>query len=331
MKVYHTRQGVNPRDSGARAVACVGQILYNTGEAIMIKRSRGHPAIFFLLLFPLLLDTAGASAQPGRNFLWEVTHKSGTVYLLGSVHYMKQTSYPLSREIEDAFERSGTLAVEADVSDPSGIDILAMAENAVYPGDETIERHVSGETLELLKREFLSLGMPAGLLIKQKPWFLAMTLESLALMSAGYSPAHGIDSYFLSRAGKRQVIELESVDFQFRLLSNLSDAEQEAMLLHTLREKDAIPRKADDIVRAWKTGDAAAMEQIISRDSDNSPRMTLLYEKLLYERNRNMAVRIESILKKGGTAFVVVGAGHLVGDRGILAILKGQGYRIRQL
>lgn len=286
-------------------------------------------ATLFLLL--TLLLPAPAASQNQKNFLWEIRSKTGIVYLLGSIHYMKQDAYPLSRKIEDAFERSKILAVEANIADPSSIDIFTFAEKAVYQGDDSLERHVSRETYELLRKELQALGLPIELMNKQKPWFLAMTLESLGLINAGYSPLHGIDYHFLSRAGTKQIAELESIDFQLNLFMGLSDYEQEMLLLHTLKVQGDLPREIDGIVRAWKAGDAPAMEKAIFQGMIPDSGMSSLYEKFLYARNRNMASRIEDFLRKGETVFVVVGAGHLVGGKGIIALLKGQGYSIRQL
>lgn len=60
-------------------------------------------------------------------------------------------------------------------------------------------------------------------------------------------------------------------------------------------------------------------------------KMNSIYEKLIYERNRNMVSKIEEFLRTKETYFVVVGAGHLVGKKGIIEMLRGKGYPVEQL
>ena len=73
------------------------------------------------------------------------------------------------------------------------------------------------------------------------------------------------------------------------------------------------------------------MESIITRSVSEDKRLSPIYEKILYERNRSMASKIEDYLKTKETFFVIVGAGHLVGNQGIIEILKGKGFLVEQL
>jgi uncharacterized protein YbaP (TraB family) len=79
---------------------------------------------------------------------------------------------------------------------------------------------------------------------------------------------------------------------------------------------------------AWKNGDAATVERIVLQDLRQEPRM---YERLLVERNRTWLPLIEELFARPGRAFVVVGAAHLVGPDGLLALLKARGYAVEQL
>ena len=135
--------------------------------------------------------------------------------------------------------------------------------------------------------------------------------------------------HFLSKAeGKKRIAELESVDFQINLLSGLSDSEQEAFLLSTMRESKTLGQEVYELVRAWKSGDTQTIESLLEKSGGGG--MSSVNEKILYGRNRHMASRIEDYLRTKETYFVIVGAGHLVGDRGIIEILKRKGYAVEQ-
>jgi hypothetical protein len=243
---------------------------------------------------------------------------------------MKQNIYPLDKVIEDAFDKSDVLAVEANVNDVGNLDIGKLMDRAFYQGDDTLEKHVSRDTYDLVKKEFAGSGILLDLIDRQKPWFLALTLSSIELVQLGFDPTLGIDMHFLSKAeGKKKIAELESVDYQINLLSRFSDREQEAFLLNTLKESKTMDQEVNGLVRAWKSGDTKTVESVLTKSDDAG--MASVNEKILYERNGHMASRIEDYLRGRETYFVVVGAGHLVGSRGIIEILKGKGFAAEQL
>lgn len=267
-----------------------------------------------------------------NNFLWRIQSKNSTVYALGSIHLLKQDAYPLSNTIENAFNKSDSLAVEANVNEIDMATLQKLMVSAVYPAGDTIDKHVSKNTLEIIKAETAKTGLPPELLYNQKPWLLAITLESLKLAASGYNPEYGIDKYFLSRAeGKKKIIELESIDYQINLLSGLNDSEQELFLVSTLKDLQTLVEAADSIVCAWKSGNARLMESIISESSFGNDRFYPVYDKLIIRRNKNIASKIEGFLKTKGTYFVVVGAAHLSGKKGIIQLLKEKGYAIEQM
>ena len=271
-------------------------------------------------------------AQPQKNFLWKAQSGTNTVYLLGSVHFMKKDVYPLSKRIEESFDLSDTVVVEADINDSGQIDVMKLAGAALYPGNDTLENHVSKDTFELVQKEFGDAGVPLLIINKQKPWFLALTITSLKLMQMGFDPSYGIDAYFLRKAsGKKSVHELEGVDFQMKLLSGFSDKEQEAFLVYTLRDLKLLDKELDKLIRAWENGDTSTMESIAMKSISNDKDMHSIYEKLIFDRNRNMVLKIEDFLKTKKTYFVIVGAGHLIGNQGIITLLRQKGYLVEQL
>ena len=299
-------------------------------------RTRKITRVLLMLFILFLLGSSSyalsAVSRDQKNFLWKVQSKTGTAYVLGSIHFMKKDIYPLHKNIENAFDKSGVLVVEANINDVGKIDIQKIIESAFYPGNDTLQNHVSRETHELLKREFEGFGIPFEVINKQRPWFLALTLTSLELLKLGFDPANGIDMHFLSKAdGKKKIAELESIDYQINLLSRFSDREQEFFLLYTLKNINTTGQEIDGLFRAWITGDTKSMESIITKPAAEDRNLSSLYEKLIYERNRNMVSRIEEFLKTKETYFVVVGAGHLVGKKGIIEMLKGKGYHVEQI
>lgn len=268
-----------------------------------------------------------------KCFLWKVESKSGTVYLLGSIHVAKEGLYPLNEKIERAFNNSEALAVEVNINDEEILNNqLSIMKKAVYPDNETLKQNLSSQTYELLKVKLKQFSLPIEALEQYKPWYLATILEGLELQKLGYDANYGIDIHFLRRAqGVKEVLELESWDYQINLFDSFSKQEQELFLSYTLKDMDELEKTVDEVLDLWLKGDAKTMETLLFEQGVDEQELASLFEKLFYERNRKMCVKIEEFLKTYKDYFVIVGAGHLVGKQGMIELLKEKGYFVEQL
>ncbi|HZD55051.1 MAG TPA: TraB/GumN family protein, partial [Candidatus Aquicultoraceae bacterium] len=250
--------------------------------------------------------------------------------LLGSIHLLGRNMYPLDARIERAFARSGVLVVETDVRDGAGEERKRrILEGAMYPEGDTIANHLSEKTVDLWRRRFPE--MPLDAVGRLKPWALAMTVTVLEYRKLGLEYENGIDRYFLDKAadGKR-IRELEPPDYVIGMLNGFSDEYQDLFLRYTLLDLEQVEEKAALILRAWTSGDAAAMEEILTESVREYPRLGPVFDALFYRRNGTMAAAIERYLREEGEFFVVVGAGHLVGEKGIVERLKKKGFSVEQ-
>ncbi len=270
-----------------------------------------------------------------KNFLWKVQSRTTTVYVLGSIHVAKPGMYPLSPSIEEAYRKSGAIAVEANINmshmirNTSGIQ-KAFIDSALYPEGDIINNHISRKTYGLLDSRLRQMGTSLENMKSFRPWFLSMVLEGAGVARQGYSPEEGIDKYFLRKAeGRKKILELEGIDFQIEMFKRFTDKEQETMLLYTLQARE--DSQVDDMVRAWARGDTRKMEELIFGDMQKDPELKPIFEKLFFERNRGMARKIEGYLAGKESILVIAGAGHMVGKRGIIQILRDKGYKVEQV
>lgn len=299
------------------------------GGKQMVNKSIRLCALFFII-FLLSIFTSAQDTQ--KNFLWKVKAETGSAYILGSVHFMKKDIYPLSTAIENAFEKSDVLVVEANINNIAQIDMQGFMEKAFYYNNETLEKNLSKKAFELVKKKLSEHGIPIEIANLQRPWALALTLTSLELVKAGYDPMYGIDFHFITKAkNTKKITELESLDYQMNLFSNLTAAEQEQFLLYTLSNLDILEQQVEEIEQAWLSGNTQAIELILAKAAPGEKQLSSFYQKFIYDRNRSMALKIQEFLKEGETHFVVVGAAHLVGTQGIIKLLEQKGYRIEQL
>ena len=296
-----------------------------------MKNDRYQSLLITLFLLICLLAPQAARAAE-KHFLWRATADTSTVYLLGSIHVMKRDAYPLSTVIERAFDESDTLAVEADINNVGHGTLKMLRRAGFYDPNDSLANHITRNTYAYVAEEAARLGLPAPVLNRHKPWFLGITMSSMELMRSGYDMKYGIDKYFLTRAsGRKKIVELESMEYQVDLLASLPESEQESFLLYTTKDLRSIGEQVDALMAAWRTGDADRIESILMRSIENDGRFRMVYKKIMTDRNRNMTKRISTYLKSGGRVFVVVGAGHMVGDAGIIELLRKEGYRVDQL
>jgi uncharacterized protein YbaP (TraB family) len=226
------------------------------------------------------------------------------------------------------------LVVEININEMNQTNIQKLfLENAMYLGDETLKENLSGDMYELVETRLKQLLIPTERVEKFRPWYLATLIEQMQLQKLGYYPIYGIDYYFLKKSeGKKKILELETAEFQISLFNKLSSDEQELYLYYTLTYLDQLEKEIEKLKNAWLAGDYQTVELLmLSGSLLGDPRLLPLYEKLFYERNKNMASKIEEFLKTSNTYFVVVGAGHLVGKDGIIELLKKKGYSVTQL
>ena len=157
-----------------------------------------------------------------------------------------------------------------------------------------------------------------------KPWMLAITLQGMELMKAGFDPALGLDQHFYDQAKEsgKTVQGLETVEFQISRFDTMTMEQQDRMLAETLKELATETATVGKLGDAWKAGDVPAIERIALADLKSDPAM---YQRLLVERNRNWMPKIEALFARKGRALVVVGAAHLVGPDGLIAMLQGKG------
>jgi uncharacterized protein YbaP (TraB family) len=284
----------------------------------------------------LLLTLAAAAGLPLRaaspSFVWKATSPAGrTIYLAGSVHLLSADYYPLAPAFDEAFEASELLVEELDMGEMlAPASQMKMLQRGMLPAGQSLDRMLSGETLKLVGDTLESLGMPFEPLKQFKPWMLAVTMQSLAWQKAGFDANLGLDKHFYDRAKQagRPVQGLETMDYQLSQFDGLPAPVQERMLAETAKEIGQTKETFTRMTQAWKSGDPAAIEQQIADDLREEPEM---YSRLLLDRNHSWLPKIEALFGRPKPAFVVVGAAHLVGADGLLAMLKAKGYTLTQM
>ena len=280
---------------------------------------------------------AYAHAANDKAFFWQVTSDTATVYLLGSIHFADKSFYPLRQEIENAFSRCEYLVVELDVNKVDAeIYNSLLSQKGVYKDGKTIKDIISNETWLQLQKRLDQLNINYDVIKNYRPGVLVLTLTAMQVMHMGFDPQLGIDVHFLLEATRqaKNIIELETLEQQINLFLNIPDGE--LLLKESLYSLDESELMMANMVSYWKYGDETQMNKLLFEDAiEDYPAFSEIYDRLFYERNEQMTLKIDAMLKQKAAGktfyFVVVGAGHLIGEQGIVNELKEKGYDVKRL
>ncbi|AWA05493.1 TraB/GumN family protein [Aeromonas hydrophila] len=281
------------------------------------------------LLLPFLLCLLlplSAFADPA---FYKVSKGDQQHWLLGSIHAGKPSLYPLPDPIERAWLQSRALVLEVDLTHISQQQWQEMGAITRLVDGKTLKEHVP---LDLYRRTIIAAGqngLTENMLAPLRPWFAAITLTQAALERTDFSSALGVDQHFAKQAGDsgKPIIGFETLLEQLGYLASVGD-NQTLMLESTLDELPELERGFREVMKAWEEGDEATLINLLKSEIAPPKLQAWLEQTLLAERNHNW-------LKKWSTlpneSFIVVGALHLYGDQGLLALLEQQGWRITPL
>jgi uncharacterized protein len=296
----------------------------------VLQRSRSALAAVVTIAAATVAVAAAQPRAAARSFMWKATRQQGVVYLVGSVHMLTKDFYPLSPPLEAGFKDSDLLVEEVDLSEMLAPDTqFSLLARGMLPAGQTLDKVISPATMTMVSARVGSLGMPVSALQQFKPWFLAMTLMAVEWEKAGFDASLGLDKHFYDRAlteGKA-VQGLETTEFQISRFDGMAMSQQDRFLAESLKDLDSEKASVQRIAEAWKVGDLPTVERLVLEDVKDDP---FMYQRLLVERNRNWLPKIDALFARPGHAFVVVGAAHLVGPDGLIAMLRARGARVDQ-
>lgn len=285
--------------------------------------------VVYLLFCVSIVFPLSTFADPA---IWKISGKANTVYLFGSIHVANKSMYPLGKTVEQSFDQSDVLVVEVDEAKVDQVQLQQlMMSRGFYPGTETIKDHISKETFDLLQKVLNNIGVPYVTVARMKPGIIALTLTVAKMVQMGYSPELGIDRHFMQKArGQKEIHQLETTEQQMELLLGFSN--DDLLLKQTLFSIHKMESMIADLIQAWVDGDTRIMEKLMLTDQITEfPEFKNVLKQLIDDRNVSMAKKIQHMLADNKNYFVVVGAGHLVGEKGIVSILKKHNLPVERL
>ena len=283
-----------------------------------------------VLAATVLLAAAPAHSRPAA---WRAVSPGGTTFtLLGSIHYLRGSDYPLHSSIDQLYGAADTVIMELDLDD---LDPLQMSQALMQRGmahdGARLADQLSPETLRKTTELAGQVGLPAAQLSGFEPWLVALMLTQLKMAQLGFDPNVGVEQHLLGRArsDQKEILGLETVDDQLAVFDSLTGTQQAEFLAQTVAEMGELEDQAAQLVDAWRAGQVDALAADLLAGLAEYPD---LYRRLVVARNQDWAKELTRLARTQPRDYlVVVGTLHLVGEDSLVALLEQRGYEIVRL
>ena len=237
-----------------------------------MKQFRIAAGIILLAALPAFAGTFNI-APSAKTFMWKVERGDTTLYLLGSIHALKEDAYPLPPAVEAAFAEAEIAVFEIDLDDMTKAAIKMMAAGSLEKG-RTLEEVVGPETWSDFETHVGDLGFDASLYQGMKPWMAALTVAAFELTKHGYLATAGLDTYFSQRADEtgKERLALETAEYQVSLFAELSPEQSLAFLRYTLEDLEAMVPEIGSVVPGLACRRCGLVGEVFARGIRRVPR-----------------------------------------------------------
>ncbi|MGL6121624.1 MAG: TraB/GumN family protein [Shewanella sp.] len=266
------------------------------------------------------------SAQTDKPPFYQVQWQGKSAYLLGSIHIGRADFYPLPTQIEAALANAKGLVVEVDINKVDSIALLQQYGRA----DKTKGldwQNRDKQTVASMTPYCAAKTNFCQSIQSFAPWLQATQVNLLRYKNLGYSTDYGVDMQLMARYATLPVYPLETAESQFQLLASFNSQAQWSMVREAISVSDA---ELLALITAWRSGNEAELDSIMQEQMGGEGDTEML-DKILWQRNHVMA---DGIIKLMGSTemtsplFVVVGAGHVVGDKSVVQLLEQAGAKV---
>ncbi len=280
-----------------------------------------------ILLLIALFAASGVHAAEGQHVLWSLKGKTNTVYLLGSVHFLRP-SEKLPAAIDAAYVEAEQLLMEIDMDDLNLLDAQQVTlELGMLPNGQTLEAQLGAAAYAKVSERARAIGVDPMMLNRFRPWFAALTLVQLQLAKMGLDSSSGVEQRFVARAAadRKEIKGLETLREQLAMMANLPLRQQREFLLYSVEDTERATREIDDLIAAWREGDTRELADLMTEGFEKYPD---LYRPMTVDRNRKWISPIEALLDDRDDYLVIVGALHLVGKDSVIELLEKRGHKV---
>lgn len=276
-----------------------------------------------LVFFAGCKTSETAAVKSENSLLWKIEGKNLKTpsYVLGTIHLLPQKDFFLSESMKLALASTQQVVLELDMDDPAmGMNML---QNASMSEGNTLDKLLSEgdyQQLDAIFRKSTGVGIEA--FNKWQP-MLAASVVMQQMMMDNQSASYEMTLVGMAQQARMEVKGLESIQEQTEAMATIPYPQQAKYLSEILNGADKQKAIFGKMVELYKSQNINALLEYINKQSDGIDFSTVL----LNERNQKWIPKIALFAAEKPT-FFAVGAGHLPGKDGVLALLRKAGYRV---
>jgi uncharacterized protein YbaP (TraB family) len=307
--------------------------------------------IFLPLLGLSAADANGQSAQPvttaaepastlaptEKSLLWRISGNGlkQPSHLYGTIHLIPQDQFELSEATRVAFDGAQRVAFEIDMKEMTNIGTqLSLMTKALMAGGKTLRDLLPPDDYAFVHAKLGEKGLPTSMLERLKPMFLSMMFAQEGEGMTGGGDAGqaaamtSVEMELYDMAKKREIktAGLETAAYQMSVFDSIPYEAQAKMLVESLRSDPQAEGGGEyqEMIRLYRAQDIQAMQAMISNEKYGMGE----YEDLLLDKRNANWIPVMGKLMQEGQIFFAVGAGHLGGEKGVVALLRKAGYKV---
>lgn len=290
------------------------------------------------------VETEPPAVSTATPLLYKVSDDKGNVvWLFGSIHLGREDYFPLPDYVMDAFQGADSLAVEADIvafEKDMGAQVKALMP-LVYMDGTSIKDHIPQELYDKSVEILTAYNSYSAAIDMYRPSLWSSMIESLIMVDMGGDVNLGIDRHLINLANEqnKDILEIESAQFQYQMLADFSD-DLQILLLESAVDlyenwEDGAAEFAQ-LMDLWASGDETAFDQFLNTsdetvDEEYLPLLEQYNKAMITDRNLNMTAYAEAALSGGAEVFICVGAAHIVGADAMAQLLAQRGYTVQRI
>jgi uncharacterized protein len=297
----------------------------------MIRRLAALMAGIVAVLLALLPAGVLAQSAAPAPALWRIRDGDSTVYIFGSLHILPQSFKWRAPEIEQAIAASDVFVFEVPVDDEANArqkDFIVK--NGLLPRGASLRKVLNRIEYETYSRILLGAGLKPEHFTRYRPWLAAVIVGLAYVHRRDIATLSGADDEIIEHAQNvgKELRYLETVDDQMKLLVMGDDLAQIRALKRQLVSLPQSASHTEDLVQSWARGDMERFSNMIERDFAGHVEAQDL---LISNRNRAWVPSVAELLGSGKTAMVTVGAAHIGGAKGLIALLCAAGHDVERV
>lgn len=274
--------------------------------------------------------TEPATLAPVRPALFVARDADSAIYLFGTVHLRRPGSDWGGPAAQAALAEADEVWTEMDISAATATDVqVLIATRGMAPADRPLSSYLNKSERAELAAALEGLGAQPQMFERMRPWLAAMMLSVMPMVRDGYDADAGVDQAVTAAAGDARPRAFETAEQQINFFANLSDEAQREFLLDTIRSANEGTSEMDQMSNAWERGDLDSLETMaLDEFRENYPE---LFGVLFTQRNHVWIDTLMQELDGAGVDFVAVGAAHLLGDGGLVELLRARGVSVERV